>query len=71
MFNQLARNPIIHKLFFCPTFWNLKAFFKCPECGKKYRCYWDGNDVAGHGIDYCGPCAAQLSIKRDDTGEQK
>jgi transcription elongation factor Elf1 len=50
----------IHKLFQCPTFWKLKASFTCPECGKKYRCYWDGNDVANHGINYCDKCAEKL-----------
>ena len=49
-----------HKLFACPTFWKLKPMFRCPECGKKYRCYWDGNDVTGHGIDYCNKCAKKL-----------
>ena len=52
-----------HKLFHCPTFWKLKPAFTCPQCSKKYRCYWDGNDVAGHGIDYCNKCAAQLETK--------
>lgn len=49
-----------HKLFTCPTFWKWKAAFSCPGCGKKYRCYWDGNDVAGHGIDYCNKCTKRL-----------
>lgn len=51
---------ILHKLFGCPTFWQLLPFFHCPRCGKGYRCYWDGNDVAGHGKDYCTPCAVML-----------
>ncbi len=46
-----------HKLFKCPTFWKLKSSFTCPKCGEKYRCYWDGNDIAGVGIDYCNSCA--------------
>ena len=54
---------IIHKLFFCPTFWRLKPIFQCPRCGKKYRCYWDGNDVEGHGTDYCNKCAKILEEK--------
>ena len=49
-----------HKLFDCPTFWKRKPAFECPECGKKYRCYWDGNDVTGHGTDYCNACAKKL-----------
>jgi len=46
-----------HKAFQCPTFWRLKPVFTCPICGKKYRCYWDGNDVAGKGINLCDKCA--------------
>jgi hypothetical protein len=49
-----------HKLFLCPTFWGLEQSFTCPGCGKGYRCYWDGNDVEGHGQDYCDKCAKQL-----------
>ena len=52
-----------HKLFHCPTFWSLHPKFSCPGCGKKYRCYWDGNDVEGHGIDYCNKCATTLEKK--------
>lgn len=48
---------IFHKLFKCPTFWRLKSAFKCPECGKTYRCYWDGNDIKERGIDICNACA--------------
>ena len=51
---------VYHKLFKCPTFWRLKPSFECPECGKKYHCYWDGNDVDGVGIDYCNKCAKIL-----------
>ena len=55
-----------HKLFKCPTFWELKPHFICPHCGKKYRCYWDGNDIAGLGIDYCNKCARLLErIKKN------
>ena len=51
-----------HKLFKCPTFWELKPHFTCTECGKGYRCYWDGNDIAGKGIDYCDECASKHEI---------
>ena len=51
---------VIHKLFHCPTFWKLRPAFKCPGCHKTYRCYWDGNDVTGYGIDYCSKCAKYL-----------
>lgn len=47
----------VHKLFYCPTFWSFKPFYTCPCCGKRYRCYWEGNDIAGVGIHYCGKCA--------------
>ena len=50
---------IKHYLFECPTFWELKPRFKCPVCGKKYRCYWDGNDIGGK-IDVCCKCAHKL-----------
>ena len=49
----------VHKLFRCPTFWRVKASFFCPECGAGYRCYWDGHDVAGVGIDLCARCAGK------------
>ena len=47
-----------HYLFLCPTFWSVKPAFKCPECGKGYRCYWDGNDVGGK-INICHACSAK------------
>ena len=52
-----------HYLFGCPTFWRIRPFFHCPRCGVGYRCYWDGNDVAGVGIDYCDACAVVLEAK--------
>ena len=54
---------LFHKLFKCPTFWNIRPFFHCPQCGKGYRCYWDGNDIIGVGIDYCDACAAEIEPK--------
>ena len=53
-----------HKLLKCPTFWRLKPRFTCPKCGKKYRCYWDGNDIEGLGIDYCNKCAKEIEDTR-------
>ncbi len=50
---------LFHLLFECPTFWRLKPAFTCPECGDQYRCYRDGHDVVGVGIDLCGPCAKE------------
>jgi len=56
-----------HKLFHCPTFWRPKPAFTCPGCGKKYRCYWDGNDVTGVGIDFCNSCAADLEGRSNEA----
>jgi hypothetical protein len=53
---------ISHKMFHCPTFWNLKPAFRCPICRATYRCYWDGNDVEGVGINLCGPCAEKHGL---------
>jgi len=50
---------IYHKLFKCPTFWSLKPKFTCPLCGKKYRCYWDGNDTS-KGINVCNKCTNEI-----------
>jgi len=56
-----------HKLFGCPTFWysffRERSRYNCPRCNKVLRCYWDGNDVTGHGIDYCNSCTKILEIK--------
>lgn len=65
---------LAHKLFNCPTFWKSlinkytfrKSLFSCPRCSKKYHCYWDGNDVSGHGIDYCNKCAKILESGKYD-----
>lgn len=64
---NLKQNKIIHALFYCPTFWQLKPRFTCPCCGKKYRCYWQGNDVAHVGIDLCNECAkgAEYAIEQN------
>lgn len=48
---------LIHKLFKCPTFWKFRLAFECPLCGKKYRCYLDGQDICGIGIYICNTCA--------------
>ena len=52
-----------HKIFDCPTFWKLEPSFTCPSCSKKYRCYWDGNDITGHGTDYCNKCAKRIEAQ--------
>lgn len=50
---------IWHKLFKCPTFWNIKPLYHCSICGKGLRCYWDGNDITGVGTDICNKCAKE------------
>jgi hypothetical protein len=47
---------LIHYLFKCPTFWSIKPFFTCPECGKGFRCYWDGHDCSCGVINLCSKC---------------
>lgn len=49
-----------HKLFQCPTYWTFKGSFTCTQCGKRKRCYWDGNDMTGHGTDICERCARYI-----------
>lgn len=49
---------IAHYLFKCPTFWRLRTSFTCPDCGRGYRCYWNGNDCACGKIGICTKCAA-------------
>jgi len=58
-----------HKLFHCPTFWELKPHFQCPKCGKKYRCYWEGNDIVGVGKDYCDDCVKILKSREEVHNE--
>jgi len=57
----MGKPTLRHLLFHCPTFWRVRPYYRdkhsCPECGKKYRCYYQGNDVIGHGIDLCNKCA--------------
>lgn len=53
---------IKHYLFECPTFWQIKPAFTCPDCGATYRCYWDGNDAGGK-INLCNKCAAKYEAK--------
>jgi hypothetical protein len=48
-----------HKLVGCPTFWHLRPSFQCPDCGRDYRCYWDGHDCACGTINLCQHCAAR------------
>jgi hypothetical protein len=57
--NKTLAQRVWHYLFKCPSFWSIKPKFKCPICGKKYRCYWDGHDTHGK-INVCGKCAEEL-----------
>ncbi len=36
--------------------WEQPAF-ACPECSKKYRCYYSGNDCSCGTINLCNSCA--------------
>jgi len=47
---------ILHYLFHCPTFWSLIPAFKCPDCGRPYRCYWNGHDCICGKINLCKKC---------------
>ena len=40
--------------------WLRKPKYHCPRCNKGLYTYWDGNDVIGHGTDYCNKCAKHL-----------
>lgn len=40
--------------------WLRRPKYHCPRCGKGLYTYWDGNDVEGHGTDYCNRCAHLL-----------
>lgn len=62
---------VCHKLFECPTFWRVKPSFRCPKCGKSYRCYWDGNDVKGVGVDLCNKCAAVYEVSFNDVKAER
>jgi hypothetical protein len=63
---------LIHYLFHCPTFWRFKPFFTCPDCGKKYRCYWDGHDCSCGTINLCKKCAAgHIRLEHDAEYEKE
>jgi hypothetical protein len=63
---MITWKKVKHLLFHCHTFWQWKRAYKCPVCGKRYRCYWDGNDVVDWGTDICADC-----YKKIDAGELK
>lgn len=52
---QLKR--LFHYLFKCPTFWHHSIWYTCPDCGKRYPCYWDGSDCSCGTIHICMKCA--------------
>lgn len=45
-----------HYLFHCSSFWQLTRAFHCPDCGRGYRCYWDGHDCDCGIVNLCGRC---------------
>jgi len=63
----------LHYLFSCP--FRLKTAFHCKLCGKPKRCYWDGNDIEGLGINICHKCSEvveavnRLDAPPDTEGE--
>jgi hypothetical protein len=59
-----------HYLFHCPSFWSIKPKYHCSKCGSGYRCYWDANDIDGHGTDICNRCAAKIEEARQNAVEQ-
>ena len=54
-----------HRLWLCKNYWRPQHWYMCPSCNRTMRCYWDGNDVIGHGTDYCDKCAAALEVGDD------
>lgn len=54
-----------HKLFHCPTFWKMflgiRKKYRCPICNRQYLCYWDANDIEGHGTGICNICARNIN----------
>ena len=43
--------------FSCPSRFDEEPAFRCPDCGKKYWCYFDGNDCSCGMIHLCSRCA--------------
>lgn len=56
---------IAHKFFNCPTFWRLKPFVNCVDCGCGMKCYWDGNDCKCGTINICNKCYHSKHEKHD------
>jgi len=61
---------LTHYLFNCPSFWSIKPRYHCSKCGAGFRCYWDANDIEGHGIDICNRCAKKIEEARQNIKEQ-
>lgn len=47
---------LLHKLFFCPTFWTWRPAYRCSSCGTGFRCYQDGHDCKCGAVDLCRHC---------------
>ena len=43
----------------CLTFWNPKEWYKCPDCGDRFPCYYDGHDCKCGKIGLCPACAKE------------
>lgn len=51
-----------HKIFECRTFWSVRPKFRCPECKRGIRCYFDGNDCNCGKTDICNGCYARHHV---------
>ncbi len=56
MRKQIRIKKIFHYLFSCPTFWHYSRWYKCPDCGCRFPCYWDGSDCLCGKIHLCMRC---------------
>ena len=61
---------LFHHLFKCPSFWKIRSSFTCPDCGKEYRCYWDGYDCPCGTIHLCKTCATTTHAEHRDRQKE-
>ena len=57
---SIPRWKIIIKKLKMREWWLRKPRYHCPRCNKGLYSYWEGNDIEGHGTDYCNRCARIL-----------
>lgn len=43
----------------CPSLESEEPPFECPDCGKRYYCYYDGADCTCGKIGLCKDCAEE------------